>query len=86
MGSKKVRVALIGSGRAGMIHARNLHTVVANACVVAVCDPVEEAARAAAAELELARHYGSTTRLYLYCGRTVFHDRRLSSDASGEYR
>lgn len=34
----------------------------------------------------VARHYGSTTRLYLYCGRTVFHDRRLSSGASGEYR
>ena len=57
MGSKKVRVALIGSGRAGMNHARNLHTVVANACVVAVCDPVEEAARAAAAELELTSYY-----------------------------
>ncbi|MBR3751406.1 MAG: Gfo/Idh/MocA family oxidoreductase [Clostridia bacterium] len=54
---KKISLALIGSGRAGMIHARNFNSSVPNAQIVAVCDPIEEAAKSAAAELEIKKWY-----------------------------
>ena len=57
MVKNKIGVALIGSGRAGMIHARNLRGSVAGAVIAAVCDPVVEAAKAAAEELELDNYY-----------------------------
>ena len=57
MGKVKLSIALIGSGRAGMIHARNFVGSVPNARIVAVCDPIEEAVKAAAEELELDRVY-----------------------------
>ena len=47
----KLSIALIGAGRAGMIHARNFAGSVPNATVGGVADPVEEAAASAAAEL-----------------------------------
>ncbi len=47
----KISIALIGAGRAGMIHARNFAGSVPYAEMVAVADPMEEAASAAAAEL-----------------------------------
>ena len=50
---QKISVALIGSGRAGMIHARNFKGSVPCAKIVAVCDPVPEAAKSAAQELEI---------------------------------
>lgn len=53
MKNGKLSVALIGAGRAGMIHARNLRASVPHAVLTTVADPVEEAARAACAELEL---------------------------------
>ena len=53
MNSSKINVALIGCGRAGMIHARNFRASVPNARLVAVCDAFAEAAEAAAKELEL---------------------------------
>lgn len=53
---EKIKVALIGSGRAGMIHARNFRSSIPNAQLVAVCDAVEEAAKSAAQELELERY------------------------------
>lgn len=57
MGNKVIGVCLIGCGRAGMIHARNYMNKVANARMVAVVDAVEEAAKAAAAELNVERYY-----------------------------
>ena len=51
MKNGKILIALIGAGRAGMIHARNFAGSVPNAAIVAVADPVEEAAASAAAEL-----------------------------------
>ena len=53
----KLSIALIGSGRAGMIHARNFKGSVPHAKIIAVCDPVEEAAKAAAEELEIETWY-----------------------------
>lgn len=50
-------VCLIGAGRAGMIHARNFRNKVPGFRIVAVADPVEEAAKAACAELEIDRYY-----------------------------
>ena len=57
MRDNKINVGLIGSGRAGMIHGRNFKGSVYDAQIVAVCDPVEEAAIAAAKELEIEKHY-----------------------------
>ena len=62
MKNGKLSVALIGAGRAGMIHARNLRASVPHAVLTTVADPVEEAARAACAELELSGY------------RTDYHD------------
>ena len=53
MNKEKLRVALIGAGRAGMIHARNFRGSVPGAHMAAVCDPVVEAAQGAAKELEI---------------------------------
>jgi predicted dehydrogenase len=46
-----VRVALVGAGRAGLVHGRNLAAGVQGARLVAVADPDPEALRRAAAEL-----------------------------------
>jgi len=46
-----VRVALVGAGRAGMVHGRNFAAGVAGARLVAVADPSREARERAAAEL-----------------------------------
>jgi predicted dehydrogenase len=46
-----LRVALVGAGRAGLVHGRNLATGVPGARLVAVADPVPEARQRAAAEL-----------------------------------
>ena len=51
MKNGKISLALIGAGRAGMIHARNFAGSVSNAVLSAVADPVEEAAVSAATEL-----------------------------------
>ncbi len=56
MKNGKVSIALIGAGRAGMIHAQNFAGSVPNALLTAVADPVEEAAVAAAAELDADRY------------------------------
>ncbi len=53
----KIGVAVIGSGRAGMIHARNFARGIKGAKLVAMVDPVEEAAQAALKELELDTYY-----------------------------
>lgn len=47
----KIKVCLIGTGRAGMIHGRNFNSVVKNAQLIALCDPMEESLKAAQAEL-----------------------------------
>lgn len=54
---KEVNVCLIGSGRAGMIHAQNLVGSVSGGNIVAVCDPVEETAKNAAAQLGIDLYY-----------------------------
>ena len=48
----KVRVCLIGCGRAGMIHARNYAGSVKGAELIALCDPVEENLHSASRELK----------------------------------
>lgn len=54
----KIKVCLIGAGRAGMIHARNFQLRIPEAAITAVSDAEEEAARAAAEELGAERWYG----------------------------
>ena len=54
---REVKVCLIGSGRAGMVHAHNYTGSVPNARIIAVCDPVEETAKNAAEELGIEQYY-----------------------------
>jgi myo-inositol 2-dehydrogenase/D-chiro-inositol 1-dehydrogenase/scyllo-inositol 2-dehydrogenase (NAD+) len=53
----KLGIAVIGSGRAGMIHARNFAGQVSGARLVAMVDPAETARAAALAELGLEQGY-----------------------------
>lgn len=48
---KEVKVCLVGSGRAGMIHGHNLAGSVPGGKIIAVCDPVGNVAENAAKEL-----------------------------------
>jgi predicted dehydrogenase len=50
-----VRVALVGAGRAGLVHGRNFAAGVPGARLVAVADPEPEARQRAAAELGVQR-------------------------------
>ena len=52
-----VKVCLIGTGRAGMIHAHNLNGIIKNAKIVAVCDVSEEKSKQAAEELSISKYY-----------------------------
>ncbi len=49
----KVGLGVIGAGRIGRIHARNLKYLIPGAKLVAISDIIEEAARKVAAELEI---------------------------------
>ncbi len=51
MRRSNIGIGIIGSGRAGMIHARNFARLVPGAAVAAVSDPVAEARSAASQEL-----------------------------------
>ncbi len=62
----KTRIALIGSGRAGMIHARNMLNHVKDAQMACVCDVSEGSARSAAEELG--------------CGYSTDHEKVLSRE------
>lgn len=46
-----VNICLIGAGRAGMIHGRNMAGKIKNAKLMALCDPMEENLKKAQAEL-----------------------------------
>ena len=52
-----IGICLIGAGRAGMIHAMNFKLRVPYAKIIAVVDPVEEAAKLACHELEIDKYY-----------------------------
>lgn len=55
--NKKIRVCLIGCGRAGMIHARDYMGGVPGATLTALCDPMEQGLRAAAEETGISKTY-----------------------------
>ena len=55
--SDRIGIALIGAGRAGMIHAANFRSSVPDAKLVAVVDPVAEAREAAKKSLEIDKAY-----------------------------
>jgi len=50
---EKVKICLIGCGRAGMIHARNYAFKIPEAQLIAICDPVEESVRSAQAQMDV---------------------------------
>lgn len=58
-----INVALIGSGRAGMIHAVNFRRSVPRCKLVSVCDAFPETAVAAAKELELNNYETDYTKI-----------------------
>ena len=60
---EQVRVGLIGAGRIGRIHARNLRSQIAGARVAAISDVVEGAAAGLAADLDLPRYEQDYRRL-----------------------
>lgn len=53
----KLAICVIGSGRAGMIHANNFAKNVPGAMIAAVVDPVEEVAKNSAEELGINTYY-----------------------------
>jgi myo-inositol 2-dehydrogenase / D-chiro-inositol 1-dehydrogenase len=55
----RLGVAVIGSGRAGMIHARNFVANIDGARLVAMVDPVPAALAAAQAELGIDKGYAN---------------------------
>ena len=57
MSNRPLGVAVIGSGRAGMIHARNFAAGLEGARLVAMVDPVDSAREAALRELGLSKGY-----------------------------
>ena len=58
---EEIGVALVGCGRAGMVHARNFAGRIRGARLVALIDPVHEAASTAARELGI-RDYSTDIR------------------------
>lgn len=54
---QEIKVCLIGSGRAGMIHGHNFVGRVPRGKIIAVCDPVENVAEEAAKELGIDLFY-----------------------------
>jgi len=57
-GSESVGVAVIGAGRAGMIHARNFASgSISGARLTAIAEPVDGPRRKARRELQIARAY-----------------------------
>ena len=62
MSDGKIGICVVGSGRAGMIHAVNFRKNVPGADIVAVVDTVEETAKNAAAELGIDTWYTSHTQ------------------------
>lgn len=59
---------VIGAGRAGLIHARNLARRIPNARLAALCDPNEEALRAAGDELGVAALYADYREAIAHAG------------------
>jgi myo-inositol 2-dehydrogenase/D-chiro-inositol 1-dehydrogenase/scyllo-inositol 2-dehydrogenase (NAD+) len=57
MKGTKIGVAVVGTGRAGMIHARIFASGLKGAALTALVDPVPEALAAACSELEVERGY-----------------------------
>lgn len=53
----KIGVAVIGSGRAGLIHARNFAAGIDGAVLTAMVDPMEEALKSALSELGISKGY-----------------------------
>ena len=43
--TERIRICLIGTGRAGMIHGRNFAGRIKNAELIALCDPSKESLR-----------------------------------------
>ena len=60
---EQVRVGMIGAGRIGRIHARNLRSQIPGARITAVSDVVEQSAAGLAAELDLPRYEQDYRRL-----------------------
>ncbi|MGO8692572.1 MAG: Gfo/Idh/MocA family oxidoreductase [Rectinemataceae bacterium] len=94
MSDKGLGIAVIGSGRAGMIHARNFASGIESARLVAMVDPVQAAREAALGELGLKKGYSDyrealadpTIDAVVVVTPTVFHkDIVLAAAAAGKH-
>jgi predicted dehydrogenase len=56
---KKIRFCIVGAGRAGMIHARNLHARIPSAELAALCDPNPSTLQQAGEELNVLARFGT---------------------------
>ena len=50
--TERIRICLIGTGRAGMIHGRNFAGRIKNAELIALCDPSKESLETAQKEVD----------------------------------
>ena len=90
MKNGKIQVCVIGSGRAGMIHARNFARSVPYAEIAAMSDPVEEAAQAAVKELGIDKYYlnykdvlkDESIDAVIVVTPTVFHEEIVKASAA----
>jgi predicted dehydrogenase len=71
MSKRTLGICVIGTGRAGMIHARNFSRGVSGARLVAVADPLDESRDAAAAELGVTAAYADYQQ--------ALHDERVDA-------
>jgi len=60
---KKVNIAVVGAGRIGRIHARNLKFQIPSAKIIAIADVIVESAKKLAGELEIPAHEEDYRRL-----------------------
>ena len=87
---KKLKMGVIGAGRIGRIHAKNLSSQIPGAQLVAIVDPVVEAAQKLADELEVPRFEADYRRVLddreieavAICSSTDTHARIMMDAAS----
>ena len=58
----KIKICVVGTGRAGMIHARNFSTNVPDAIVTAIVDPDSKPLETAASEINVTNKYPDFTK------------------------
>ncbi len=90
--SRRIRVGVIGAGRIGRVHAKNLSFYLPEAEVVAVADPFRKAAERCAADLRIARAFEDYRRIMedpqieavIVCSSTDTHAHMIEESATAK--